>query len=304
MTQILALAALTEVADGVHAYVQPGGGWCVNNAGLVHHDGRSLLVDTAATQRRAQRLRAAVARVTGGLPDTVLNTHHHGDHVFGNAAFGTATIVAHERARAEIAEAGFGLRMLFPDVEWGDAPLVLPQLTFRDEITLHVGDLPVHIRHVGPAHTTNDAVAWVPDRRVLMAGDIVMSGVTPYCLMGSVSGSLDAIERLRGLGAETVVPGHGPVGGPELFDQTERYLRWVLDLARDGLDAGTDALDVARAADLGEFADLVDSERLVGNLHRAYADLTGPDDLGRPVDIAGSFAAMVAYHGGPPTCHA
>lgn len=296
---------LREVADGVFAYVQPGGGWCVNNAGLVAGGDTSLLVDTVATQRRATLLRDAIMAVTGRGPDLLLNTHHHGDHVFGNAAFTpAATVVAHARTRTEMAAAGLGLRQLFPAVDWGDTPLVLPVLTFTDAITVHAGDLSVELRHLGPAHTTNDVVAWVPRHRVLFTGDIVMSGVTPYCLMGSVTGSLAALARLRDLGVETVVPGHGPVGGPELFDATERYLRWVLELARQGRAAGVDSSEVARAAELGEFAELVDAERLVGNLDRAYADLATPTDLGGPIDIASSFHRMVAFHGGPLTCHA
>lgn len=296
---------LSEIADGVFAYVQPGGGWCVNNAGLVTGGGRGVLVDTVATRARAQRLRAAVHGVTGRDPDVLVNTHHHGDHVFGNAVFSpAATVVAHERTRVEMDRAGLGLRSLFPAVDWGDLPLELPLLTFADAITVHAGDTPVHVRHLGPAHTTNDAVVWVPDRGVLFAGDVVMSGVTPYCLMGSVTGSLAVLGDLRALGARTVVPGHGPVGGPELFDATERYLRRVVDLARAGLAAGATALEVARDTDLGEFAGWVDAERVVGNLHRAYADLTAPDEPGRPLDVGASFREMVAFHGGPPTCHA
>jgi cyclase len=297
--------ALTELADGVFAFVQPGGGWCVNNAGLVASGDRSVLVDTAATQARAERLRAAVRTVTDRDPDVLVNTHHHGDHVFGNALFSpAATVVAHEGTRAEMAQAGLGLRSLFPGVAWGDLPLDLPVLTYADAVTVHAGDLPVHVRHLGPAHTTNDSVVWVPDRDVLFAGDVVMSGVTPYCLMGSVTGTLAVLDELRALGVRTVVPGHGPVGGPELFDATERYLTRVLELAREGLADGVGALEIARRADLGEFAGWVDAERIVGNLHRACADLTAPDEPGRPLDVGASFREMVAFLGGPPTCHA
>ncbi|GLZ55409.1 MBL fold metallo-hydrolase [Actinomycetospora sp. NBRC 106378] len=296
---------LQEVADGVFAAVAEGGGWCVSNAGLIVGEGRSVLVDTAATARRARRLRGAVGRVVGGVPDVLVNTHHHGDHVFGNAAFAPGSVVvAHERTRQEMAEAGFGLRTLWPDVDWGEDPLVLPDVTFADRLTLWAGELRVELIHVGPAHTTNDVVVWVPDRKVLLAGDVAMSGVTPYCLMGSVSGSLTALDRLAGLGATTVVCGHGPVGGPEILAGTARYLRWVEGLAREGAAAGLGALEIARAADLGEFADLVDPERLVGNLHRALADQADPHRPGRPLDVGASFREMVAFHGGLPDCHA
>ena len=75
-------------------------------------------------------------------PRVVVNTHHHGDHVFGNGVFaGQAAIVAHERCRSEMAEAGLGLQGLWPDVDWGVDELTLPTLTFSGRLTLHVGDL-------------------------------------------------------------------------------------------------------------------------------------------------------------------
>ena len=298
-------AALEPLGDGVFAFVQQGGGWCVSNAGVVVGDSIAVVVDTAATQARASKLRDAVTAVAGGRPRLLVNTHHHGDHVFGNALFAPdATIVAHERARAEMIEAGFGLRQLWPDVDWGGLPLTPPTLTFRDAVTIHAGELRIELLYVGiPAHTTNDVVAWVPDRSVLFAGDVVMSGVTPYCLMGSVDGSLRAIDRLRALGPRTVVSGHGPVTGPEVFDATEAYLRWVRGVAQDARRSGLSPLAAARGADLGQFAALVDSERLVGNLHRVYAELDGMP-AGTPLDVLASFREMAEYHGGLPACHA
>jgi cyclase len=301
-TTTVAEPALQEVADGVFAYLQPDGGWCLNNAGVIAGGGTAVLVDTAATQSRARRLRDTVATIA--VPDLLINTHHHGDHVFGNALFAPpATIVAQELTRAEMIEAGFGLRKLWPAVDWGDLPLVLPTLTFRDALTIHVGDLRLEVQHVGPAHTTNDVVVWVPDRGVLFAGDVVMAGATPFCLMGSVEGSLRAIERLRELGAQTIVAGHGPVSGPEIFDVNESYLRWVLRLATEGVRVGRTPLQAARGADLGEFAQLLDAERLAGNLYRAYQELGGAAP-GAPVDVLAGFQEMVAYHGRLPDCHA
>ncbi|MGK5627344.1 MBL fold metallo-hydrolase [Streptomyces sp. URMC 123] len=300
-----AYGVLEEVAADVHAYVQPPGGWCLNNAGAVVGADSTVLIDTAATEERTRRLRAALERVSPGGPDFVVNTHFHGDHVFGNGQFvPRGIIVAHEGTRSEAAEAGLGLRGLWPDVNWGETPVTLPTLTFRDELTLYTGGPRVELLHVGPAHTAHDVVAWVPERRVLFTGDVVWSGVTPFVLMGSITGSLAALDRLRALGARTVVPGHGPVAGPELFDHTESYLRCIQRLAEEGTRAGLSPLEAAHQADLGAFGELLDSERLVGNLHRAYAELRGELPLGARLDVLGSFREMVEFHGGPPDCHA
>ncbi|MFI9812622.1 MBL fold metallo-hydrolase [Saccharothrix variisporea] len=295
---------LTEVAEGVHAYVQHDGSWCLSNAGVIVDGDDVVVVDTAATERRARRLRAAIASVTGATPRAVVNTHFHGDHTFGNFVFRPeAAIIAHEGAREEAAAADLGMRGLWPDVDWGGVALALPTTTYRDRMTLHVGGLAVELRHPGPAHTTSDTVVWVPDRSVLFTGDIVMSGATPFCLMGSVSGSLRTIEWLRSFDARVVVTGHGPVGGPELFDVAESYLRWVQRLAADGVRRGLSPSAVAREADLGAFAHLLDPERLVGNLHRAYAEQHGRPE-GVPLDVLGIFHEMVDHHGGPLTCFA
>jgi cyclase len=127
--------ALREIADGVYVFEQPPGGWCLNNAGLITGSNRSALIDTAATEQRARRLKAEVEQIVPNGPDMVVNTHFHGDHVFGNLLFAPrATIVAHEGTRSDITEAGFGLRTLWPTVEWGALELVVPDLTFRDSV--------------------------------------------------------------------------------------------------------------------------------------------------------------------------
>lgn len=296
---------LVEVADGVYAYLQPDGSWCLNNAGVIAGRDTAVVVDTAATEQRARRLRASVDSVGAGPGRIIVNTHFHGDHTFGNAVFGAAaTVVSHAGTRTEIADTGLALTGLWPDVEWGDVRLTLPNITYTGGMTLYVGDRRAELMHVGPAHTRNDTVVWLPDERVLFTGDIVMSGCTPFVMMGTVEGSLASLDRLRGLGATTVVTGHGPVAGPEVFDRTEEYLRWMQELAAEGARQGLTPLETARECDLGEFAGLLDPERLVGNLYRARMELEG-GELARPLNAVAVFKEMIEYNGGRrPACYA
>jgi cyclase len=82
------------------------------------------------------------------------------------------------------------------------------------------------------------------------------------------------------------------------------YLRFVLDTARAAKAAGLSPLDAARQVDLGGYAELLDAERIVGNLHRAYAELDGTPRGGQ-IDIIAALSDMVAYNGGKPlTCYA
>ncbi|MCE0444616.1 MBL fold metallo-hydrolase [Streptomyces tricolor] len=107
---------LEELGDGVFAHVQLDGGWCLNNSGIIVGSDSTVVVDTAATMRRAALLRDTVARLSPRPVTTVVNTHHHGDHCFGNCVFGPETsIVAHDLARTELDAGGLALTKLWPD---------------------------------------------------------------------------------------------------------------------------------------------------------------------------------------------
>jgi cyclase len=145
---------------------------------------------------------------------------------------------------------------------------------------------------------------WLPEERVLFAGDVVLPGCTPFVLMGSVAGSLATLELMRKLEPRTVVGGHGPVSGPEALTQTEEYFRWLTERATEGRAAGLTPLQLAREAGPGPFGDLRDPERLVANLHRAYAELAG-EALGSALDVVSVFGEMIEYNGGVlPLSHA
>jgi cyclase len=297
-----------QVSDGVYAYVQPDGTWYINNTGFLAGPQGVISIDACSTRRRTAAYAAAIAAVTPAPVRAVVNTHHHGDHTYGNCLFPGAAIIAQERARAEVIAYGLpGGLSYWEQPDWGELTLDPPFITFTDQIALHSGDLRAEVRHVGtPAHTTNDSVVWIPERSVLFCGDLIFNGGTPFLLMGSVAGAIEVLEQvIAPLGAGVTVPGHGPVfeGDGPLRDTLD-YLRMVLDLAGASLAAGVPPLEAARSADLGRFAGWADAERIVGNLHRAQAELAGAA-RGGPIDLAAALADMVAYNGGRPlTCRA
>ncbi|MGY1812668.1 MBL fold metallo-hydrolase [Blastococcus sp. SYSU D00820] len=294
-----------EVGDGLYAYVQPDGSWMINNTGfLVGPDG-VVSVDACSTEARTRAYLDTVRQITGRGVRTLVNTHHHPDHTAGNGLLPDATIVAHEAARTEMIAMGQAHPPgIWSDFDAGTPGFAPPFLTFTEGVTLWVGDRRCEVRHVGgPAHTTNDSVVWVPDASVLYAGDLVFNGGTPFLLSGSVAGAIEVLERfVVPLGARTIVPGHGPVCGPEVIDEVLAYLRFVLDVAQRAADAGLTPLDAARETDLGRFAEWTDGERIVGNLHRAMAELAGLP-AGGAIDGFAALRDMVAYNGGRPlTC--
>jgi len=298
---VLEDTTISEVADGVFAYVQHDGSWWINNAGFVVGSDHVVLIDTASTERRVRSLRDAVSAVTPLPVRVVVNTHHHGDHTNGNCLFPDAVVMGRTRCRTEVQRYRIGgLDAIWGPVEWGALEARPPDVTFDTDAEVFVDGRRIVLVGAGPAaHTTNDIVAWVPDDEVLFAGDLVFNGGTPFVLMGSLSGSLAALDLIRELRPRLIVPGHGPVCDLAALDTIESYLRLVESRAVAGHAEGRSPLDIARETDLGEFAALHDSERLVGNLYRAYSELDGnPADA--EVDVLSAFMDMIAFNGGRP----
>jgi cyclase len=297
-------AELIEVADRVFAYVQPDGTWYINNTGFVVGDDSVISVDACSTERRTRAYLDRIAAVTPAPVSMLINTHHHGDHTYGNYLFRPATIIAQENCRDELLAYGFpGDTGIWEPVDWGGVTVAPPTLTFTDRVRLWSDDQPIEVSYVGQAaHTSNDSLVWLPEREVLFCGDLLFNGGTPFLLMGSVRGAIEVLETVVApIPARVIVPGHGAPCDHGLISTVVGYLGFVLATAQKGIDAGLSPLDLARETDLGEYDGWLDRERIVGNLHRAYADLGAVDT----VDLRAALADMVTFNGGKPlSCYA
>jgi cyclase len=286
------------IASAVYAITQADGSWGLSNAGLVRGRNVVVLIDTCFTERRNLILRKMVTELAPIPPTVLINTHHHGDHVYGNGWFPEATIVSHESTRDRVLKLDSTISARrFADVEFGATRPVPAALTFRDTLQVHVDDMALDVFFPGVAHCAGNTAVLVRERSVLFAGDILLKNCTPSFSGGSALGYLPVLQQLRGLGAERIVPGHGPVCDGSVIDETERYVRFVLQVAGQAVTAGISPLEAARAADLGEFAKWRDGERLVGNLYRACSELAGePNHL---ADIDAMWRDTEAYLGRP-----
>lgn len=152
----------------------------------------------------AGRIREALARLGSDRPKFVLNTHFHGDHVGGNAEFGTdGLIVAHENVRGRLAGAGA-------------AAAALPVVTYDDDVTIHFNGEAVTLIHMPAGHTDNDSVVLFEESDVIHMGDHFFNGAFPFVDLasgGTVQGFIDNLEKvLSWIDDDTaVIPGHGPL---------------------------------------------------------------------------------------------
>src|SRR6185437_12824620 len=95
-----------QVSDGVFAYIQPDGSWWINNTGFLVGATGVTSIDTCSTERRTRSYLDAIGRVSRSPVRTLVNTHHHGDHTYGNYLLPAATIVGHTLTRDEVLAAG------------------------------------------------------------------------------------------------------------------------------------------------------------------------------------------------------
>jgi cyclase len=283
--------------------VQPDGGWFLNNSGVLAGGDSVIVIDSAATAARTELLRKAIAAISALPVSTLINTHWHTDHTNGNYQFRGAAIVAHERTREMMLLHGPTVpdpAGPFPGVDWGPLEPAPPFLTYSAGITVWAGQVRCEVSWVGtPAHTSDDSVVWIPEHSLLFAGDLAFNGGAPLMSAGSIAGALLVLRELKELNPRTVVPGHGDVCGPEVFDAEIDYLTFVQDLAESGHRSGKSPLETALDTPSHPFDHLLDGERLVANLHRAYAEIDGlpPGEL---IDLTATRRDMMALNGGRP----
>jgi glyoxylase-like metal-dependent hydrolase (beta-lactamase superfamily II) len=252
-------STLEQLASGVVAFTAEGD----PNVGAVIGEDAVLAVDARATPAHAREWLDVLRGLTDKPVRYLVLTHYHAVRVLGASAFGADWVIAHEGTRRWIRERGDAdfesetrrFPRLFKDVE-SIPGLTYPNVAFADTLTLDLGDREVELLHLGRGHTQGDTVAWLPDERVLFAGDLVEARAAPY--MGDAfvdEWSTTTLDRVEALGARMIVPGRGPAAGADAIAETREYLRTLWDTVRAGHETLTDAFDAARAALEPRFGD-------------------------------------------------
>jgi len=272
------MAGFAEVARDVYVLRYPVLDVSVT---LVLGDGEALLVDTLSTDAQARELAAAVRAVTP-YPWTIVNTHHHFDHCFGNAVLAAdgRPVWGHEEAAALLSQRPEALRRQWyeqwvpthPELATGlaEVRVVPPDRTVHRTTTLDLAGRTVLLRHLGRGHTAGDLVVQVPDADLLVAGDLVEQSGPPSF---EDSYPIEWPETLAGLlhlaGPESVVvPGHGTVVGRDFVADQHAELAALAWLIRDG-DADRAPVEaVAAKAPFG-------GETALTAVRRGYAELAG-----------------------------
>lgn len=301
MSSFSSSSPVVRLSKHAFAYQQLPGSWCQNNVGIIQLEqaGAVLLVDTFATEARNLKLRR-VLEAQGAVRIDVVNTHFHGDHTFGNSIFSDGDIFGTELTAELIVLAGDDLVRRQPGINFGNVQITPPTKLVSSEYSISTAWGDIEFLEFKDAHSASDLVVWLPTERVLFTGDIAWNNVTPFALMGSVTGSIGALEILQKLDVRAVVPGHGAVGGTEVLQGSLDYLRLILTYAEQGVSAGASVWEITEKFER-ENADVkIDNERNIANIARAFADLDGTDDF----DILAELAVMEKWKNRTSRCMA
>lgn len=308
------------------AWLQPNGGTGEANAGFVLGDGAATIVDTCWDRHQASLMMSAVREHLGSAEVTeVVNTHSNGDHWWGNSEMpATAEIVTSAASLAEMGQekpgqlaglsgalgaarrlpgaigSGCGyLHAQLAPFDFASVKRRFPERTFEGSLELLVGGRDLVLRELGPAHTAGDLVVWVPDERVLFAGDLLFVDQTPVMWAGTAAGWASALTAMSELGAEVVVPGHGPPGAGREVEIMRDYWEWLGAGASESHRRGLPELDatlalVADAAATGSpWAGWAAPERTYISVAREYRSLRGDDGEAGTRQMLASFRGLV-----------
>lgn len=268
-----------EIADRVYVLRHPE---FQVNVTLVVGDGAALLIDTLSTPGQALEL-ATAARAVTPHPWTLVNTHHHFDHCFGNHTLGAnppSPIYAQETtARLLRDHAEEVRRQAYQEVhatrpelaaELAATTILAPTHSVRREAILDIGGRRVELRHFGRGHTAGDLVVQVPDADVLVTGDLVEEGAPPsFDDAYPVQWPETLAELLRTISPATVVvPGHGAVTDTGYVQSQHADLAALAWLIREG---HCDRVPPERVAQQAPFGPAV----ALTAVRRGYAELSG-----------------------------
>jgi cyclase len=305
---------LHELANGGYAWLQPDGGWGWSNAGLIVDGDVSLVADTLFDKRLTSDMLAAMKNAEYAATHSfnfLVNTHANGDHCNGNELVHGAEIIASQACLEELSaenpemmhklmqaapgmgEVGEFFLHCFSAFDFEGINRTLPSRTFSGALDLLVGDKPVHLRQVGPAHTKGDVLVYVPGDKTMFTGDILFIEGHPILWAGPVSNWIDACDYMLALELETIVPGHGPITDHRGVKALQGYLIYVRDEAKKRFDAGMSVMDATLDINLIDYDSWGDAERIVINVATLYKEFANDPE---PNNITELFALMAQLH--------
>jgi len=215
------------------AYAQVTAGAIVTNEGTV-------VIDTLPFPRETREMIDFLRAESRRGIRYVINTHHHADHVYGNYLFEEADIISSEKCREIMRKTGEKnlAETKQQNPELAEVVLRLPNLTFPDKMTIHLGERVMRLLPL-PGHTPDDIGVYIEGEKILFAGDAVMP--LPYIFWGERVQLQETLKMIKGMNLENIVQGHGEVllkgEIDDVLDQGIAYLDTIYERVKSKLSS-------------------------------------------------------------------
>ncbi|CAN5312026.1 MBL fold metallo-hydrolase [soil metagenome] len=210
------------------------GGYSLGTASyaLVDEDD-ALIYDTHLTTAHAMKIRKFIEAL-GVKRIRVVVSHHHLDHIAGNAVFADCEMISHTLTLAHLTRDKAVIEAGRKSGPPAITPLVLPTRTYEGDLQLDVGRLSIHLRHAN-IHSDDETLLHVGDLGILLAGDTLEDTVTYVAEPKSLDIHLRELDRLWGFEISRILPNHGSPdiirgGGYQktFIRATQQYIRGLL----------------------------------------------------------------------------
>lgn len=259
-----------------------------NNIWIVFKD--YVVVVDANFPKEAGDVVAAIKKTTNKPIKYVLDTHHHGDHAYGNC------IWAKEGAQIVASKNAARLLMVNGPKQWENEGMtrkdvkdnVLKQadISFDDEYVLDDGTQRVEFRHFGHSHTAGDAVAYLPKHKILCTGDACVNGAFNYMGHANSASWIASLTKMERLDVDMICPGHGKVTTKDLLAKQRRYFEDMRKHVKAGIDGKKSLDDITSSLDMPWYKEWTgkDAKEIKDNVKHVYQELEGNvqwDKLGR-----------------------
>lgn len=285
MAATIPATKVAKVNDRVYALLGPmelpnkkNQGYMVNSTLIIGETG-AILIDTGFTDEIGAHLAKQVAKLTDKPVKVIINTHHHGDHSFGNAAFPVARVISSEMCRKLLIEGESEwlgiiqgtLGRKLPNTRAVPATEVYAKQTRTDVI---IDGVKLTFWVPEAAHTAGDMMIWLPDDKALVGGDITVNQITPNFRDANVKKWIETLAEVKAMPAKTVIPGHGPLMSTADVGKLHARMAKLYAGIEAGYKAGLTDGEIRKKLDLAEWKPLHHyEEQMGGNINKAYLEI-------------------------------
>ena len=243
-----------------------------------------IIIDTRPTPTEARKVLKEIRKLTDLPIVYTINTHYHGDHTFGNQVFKSSkSIIAHKNVRDTLIKSGQDHLSLFktfglPGMD--EVEVTPPNIVYEKGMEIWLGEYRLQLLYHGKGHTNGDTIIFLDQLRTVITGDLVFNKKIPYMADAYIDEWIESLKYIQFLKNETVIPGHGPIGGRPTVIAMKHYL---MDLKERVLEQLKDKKSLEETQNAVEpilrkkYKDWKKLDWIKGNIERAWLEYSSKE---------------------------